>query len=157
MTLEKIWEYLCQNPTTFNHNKTNLTPHQGLNVGEWMVSRYRNCYYITRGNKSIKVNFKCYRCFVTGKPQITYHGAFFTFYCGFEESIIGKHFVRLDEGGSLNMKYIEKMQPLISAGVVTTYLSVWYRPFINKKVTEDGTILEVTRYGKLRRIRPTSD
>lgn len=153
MTLEQIWQHLYRNPTTFSQHVLKQV-HAGLRHGEYLLGRFRNCYYITKGNVSIKVNYKCYSCFARGKVEVTYRGRFFTIYCGFEESAIGKHFVRLDEGGTLQMKYIERMQPLISAGVVTTYLSIWYRPFLSEKVDKEGNIIKVTRYGRVQRICP---
>ena len=153
MTLEQIWTYLSQNPMTFNKNKTSCSPRPGLKVGSFILSRFRNCYYITQGNKSIKVSYDCYKCVSTGEVQGTWKGRFFQAYCGFEESIIGKHFVRLDDGGTLKEKHVSLMQPLIDAGIITTIFPVWYRPFIDKVVTTDGKIKEITKYGRTN-VRP---
>lgn len=165
-TLNPIWEYLYRNPTTFNTGaKTGLLkPKSGFAYGPWMLAlqhRKDNTdnYYITKDGVSIRLNYKCYKCFVLNKKEATFVSPVFTIYCGFEESPIGRHFVRISRGGEgIALKYVRRMHEMIVAGIVTTTfpIATWYKPFVmdeygrlGRKVNNQGTVMSVTIAGRI--------
>lgn len=166
----KVWEYLCRNPTTFKGSGY-LRPKSGFAYGSWMLSlQHRkngtDNYYITKDGISIRLNYKCYKCFVLNKKEITFRSPVFSIYCGFEESPIGKHFVRISRGGEgIELKYVKQMHEMITAGIVTTTfpITTWYKPFVvdqqgrlGRKVDEQGTVITITSAGRISVLNPVT-
>lgn len=174
----KIWEYLYRNPTTFNPSagkgtagKGLLRPKSGFTYGPWMLALQhrkggKDNYYITKEGVSIRLNYKCYRCFVLNKKEVTFKSPVFTIYCGFEESPIGKHFVRISQGGEgIELKYVRRMHEMIVAGIVDTTFprDTWYKPFVidqygrlGCRVNEQGTVITVTSAGHISVLNPVT-
>ncbi len=170
--MEKIWEYLYQHPMTFNPGQSGLLkPKSGFTYGPWMLAiQHRkngtDNYYITRDGASIRLNYKCYRCFALNKKEATFKSSVFTIYCGFEESLIGKHFVRISQAfEGIELKYVKKMHEMIVSGIVETTFpkDTWYKPFVldqygrlGRRVNEQGTIMNVTRAGRISVLNPVT-
>ena len=148
-----------------------MRPKSGFSYGPWVLALQHkkngeSNYYITKDNVSIRLNYKCYKCFALNKKEVTFKSSVFTIYCGFEESSIGKHFVRISRGGEgIELKYVRRMNEMIIAGIVTTTFptATWYKPFvidqygrIGRRVNEQGTVISVTPTGHISVLNPVT-
>jgi hypothetical protein len=118
-----------KHPQTFRSTSNNkpLKLKEGIAYenGLFLLSNRWGHYYLTYQGHSVTIPYTTYRYLINGK-DIAYKEGIFLFHAGFEESKEGKLLLR-NHNTIYIPQVIEKVQDLFETGLVTSYVTEWWR------------------------------